>query len=317
MLARLQRTTQLVLFALAAAWAAIAAAHGRPWTAAIGAAVIAGGFIFVLALEFVLVAWVHRDDPAPRPSMANLLRAWAIECVISARVFGWWQPWQSLRWPDLPDATGTGIVFVHGYVCNRGFWMPWMARCHRERRPFVAVSLEPVFGAIDDMTPMIDAAVERLRQATGRAPIVVAHSMGGLAVRAWLARSAANAAKVAHVVTIGTPHAGTWLARWGLTTNAKQMRPDSPWLRELSAKEASLRGAGARVGYTCFHGHADNIVFPPRRAVLAGAQVRHLDATPHVAMAYHPAVEAEVARLLQSADSSTAALATNELRTAP
>ena len=44
------------------------------------------------------------------------------------------------------------IVFVHGYVCNRGFWTPWMARCHRERRPFVAVNLEPPFASIDDMT---------------------------------------------------------------------------------------------------------------------------------------------------------------------
>ena len=166
------------------------------------------------------------------------------------------------------------------------------------------MNLEPPFASIDDMTPAIDAAVERLFQATGRAPIIVTHSMGGLATRAWLARSPAHAARIAHVVTIGTPHAGTWLARWGLTTNARQMRPGSRWLEALSAKEATLREAGAHVDFTCFHGHADNIVFPPSLAVLAGSTVRHVSATPHVAMAYHPVVVAEVARLLQSVDSA-------------
>jgi len=309
-LARMQRGWQLVLLAAAAAWAALALANGHPWFAAIGAALIVGGFTLVLALEFVLVAAVHGDDAAPRPSPWQLLRAWAIECVVSARVFGWWQPWRAARWPDLPDAAGSGVVFVHGYVCNRGFWTPWMQRWHREGRPFVAVSLEPVFGSIDAVAPLIDAAVERLRRSTGRAPIIVAHSMGGLATRAWLAGSADASHRVAHVVTIGTPHRGTWLARWGVTPNALQMRPDSAWLQALAAKEEALHRAGAQPPFTCFYGHADNIVFPPSRAWLAHARSIHLSATPHVAMAYHPAIVAEVARLLQSADGAAAAPAT-------
>lgn len=303
MLARLQRFTQLVLFLLAAAWAGGALSRGHPWIATIGAALILGSFVVVLAFEFVLVALVHGDDPAPRPSPWALLRAWLTECITSARVFGWWQPWRAARWPDLDhSAAATGLVFVHGYVCNRGFWTPWMERCHREGRPFVAVSLEPVFGSIDAMTPSIDAAVRRLQHATGRAPIIVAHSMGGLAVRAWLADIAGAAQRVAHIVTIGTPHAGTWLARWGLTHNARQMRPGSDWLRVLAAKEERRGLTRERRRFTCFHGHADNIVFPPRRAVIEGAAVHHVPATPHIAMAYHPAVVAEVERLLHSAD---------------
>lgn len=303
MLARLQRLSQLVLLLMAAAWAASALARGHPWVAMVGAVLILGGFTIVLALEFVLVALVHGEDPAPRPTMLELLRAWGIECLTSARVFGWWQPWRAARWRDLDGGIArTGLVFVHGYVCNRGFWNPWMARCHREGRPFVAVDLEPPFGGIDELTASIDAAVNRLQQTTGRAPIIVAHSMGGLAVRAWLAAVPDAARRVAHVVTIGTPHAGTWLARFGLTRNARQMRPGSGWLHALAAKEASAHGSAPSMQFTCFHSHADNIVFPPQRAVVAGATVHHLRATPHVAMAYHPAVVAEVARLLHSAD---------------
>jgi hypothetical protein len=37
---------------------------------------------------------------------------------------------------------------------------------------------------------------------------------------------------------------------------------------------------------------------PTRHATLPGADNRHLPATPHVQMAYHPAVVAEVLRLV-------------------
>jgi hypothetical protein len=44
--------------------------------------------------------------------------------------------------------------------------------------PFIAVSLEPVFGSISDYVATIDAAVARLEAATGRAPLVVAPQHG-------------------------------------------------------------------------------------------------------------------------------------------
>jgi triacylglycerol lipase len=108
----------------------------------------------------------------------------------------------------------------------------------RQGTPFVAVNLEPVFGSIDDYVPVIEAAVARLEQATGLPPVAVAHSMGGLALRAWWAQPG-NAARVHHAITLGTPHHGTWLARWALTRNARQMRQLSGWLQRLEAARAA------------------------------------------------------------------------------
>ena len=46
----------------------------------------------------------------------------------------------------------------------------------------------------------------------------------------------------------------------------------------------------------------DNIVFPPRAATMAGADIRYLRATAHMAMAFHPQVVAEVARRIGGGD---------------
>jgi triacylglycerol lipase len=161
--------------------------------------------------------------------------------------------------------------------------------------PFVAVNLEPVFGSIDNYTPLIAAAVERITAATSMAPVLVAHSMGGLASRAWLKTVSADA--LPHrIITIGTPHSGTWLARFGSTLNALQMRQGDAWQKALCAAEPPERLAR----FTCFYGHADNIVFPASTATLQGADNHHIAACAHVHMTYHPQVWNEVLRAVRS-----------------
>jgi len=87
------------------------------------------------------------------------------------------------------------------------------------------------FGSNIEHADEIAAAIERLRR--GRETVdVVAHSMGGLALREYL-RQQGDDAGVRRAVFLGTPHAGTvaaWLA-WG--GGAAEMRPGSPFLRTL------------------------------------------------------------------------------------
>jgi triacylglycerol lipase len=182
---------------------------------------------------------------------------------------------------------------VHGFVCNRGLWNPWMAALRADGVPFVAINLEPVFGSIDGYPSTIEWAVQQIEAATGLAPVIVAHSMGGLAVRAWLDVYAADL-RVHRVVTIGTPHHGTWLARFAFLTNARQMRLGSAWLRQLASREPPQRHAR----FTCFYSHCDNIVFPPRTGTLHGADNRHVIGTAHVHMVSAASVYGEVRRWL-------------------
>ncbi|HEU5293216.1 MAG TPA: alpha/beta fold hydrolase [Burkholderiaceae bacterium] len=246
---------------------------------------------WALACEF---AWLRGIDPGPgvpRPSVRALWKAWWGEVVTGLRVFGWRQPFRSGAVQDeLVGASGKrGVLLIHGFVCNRGLWNPWMTRLREIDTPYVAINLEPVFGSIDRYIDAVEAAVLRLERATSLAPVVVAHSMGGLAVRAWLRRSGAPH-RVHSVVTIGTPHAGTWLARFAMTENARQMREGSLWLRDLEVGEPS----SIRTLFTCYFGHCDNIVFPARNATLTGAVNHHVPGVAHVHLAFHDPIFEDV-----------------------
>ncbi len=299
MLARLQRWMVAATLLVALAWL------GYGWRAGLPGWVIACGVLLallptppLLALEFVLLALFGRDAAAPRASAVDLLRAWAGEVVAALRVFAWDQPFFADAEPDVPGVPGrNGVLLVHGYFCNRGAWRPWLRRCQALGLPCTALTLEPAFGEIDTWVPAIDAAVAKLHQATGRPPLIVVHSMGGLATRAWLAATPGAAQRVRHVITVGTPHHGTWMARFAHTPNARQMQRGHPWLAALAAGESASR----RARFTCFFGHADNIVFPATTATLAGADNRHLGGVAHVAMAFRPEVFDEVLRLLDAA----------------
>ena len=295
-LARLQQITTVGLLLGAAAWAWVWTDAGRPGIALAGALLVVFGYALFLGVEFVLLARVHGDDPAPRPSAAQLLRAWWGEVLTAPQVFCWRQPFRSRAEPDhLPASCRgrRGLVMVHGFVCNRGLWNPWMKRLRAQGVPFAAVDLQPVFGSLDAYAAIVDAAVARVEAATGLAPVLVGHSMGGLAVRSWL-NTLGSDARAHRLVTVGSPHRGTWLARFGHTTNGRQMREGNPWLAGLARSENAQRLAR----YTCFYGHCDNIVFPASNATLPGADNRHIPATAHVRMLFNGEVFGEVRRLL-------------------
>jgi pimeloyl-ACP methyl ester carboxylesterase len=292
MLARLQRSWVLSLMAasIAAGW--WASQGGLGWWIAIAAALaVLNVHAWALACEFT---WLRRIEPGPgvpKPTARALCKAWWGEVVTGLRVFGWRQPFRSSALPDdLRAARGRrGVLLLHGFVCNRGLWNPWMKRLRKVGTPYVAINLEPVFGSIDRYVLAIDAAVRRLEEATSLTPVVVAHSMGGLAIRAWLRQKDATQ-RLHSVVTIGTPHAGTWLARFAMAENARQMREGSHWLRDLEAAEP----LSTRAMFTCYFGHCDNIVFPAHNATLRGATNHHVPGVAHVHMAFHPPILEDV-----------------------
>jgi len=297
MLARLQQAITIGLVLAAAAWAGYFVRTGSPAWAAGGALLILFGYALFLGAEFIMLWFVSRGDAVPQASAAQLAAAWWGEVLTAPRVFCWRQPFRSNAIRDfLPSDSGRrGVVLVHGFVCNRGLWTPLMVRLRAERVPFIAVNLEPVFGSIDHYAGIIDAAVRRIESVTHQAPVIVAHSMGGLATRAWLDAHSGDD-RVHRVVTIGTPHRGTFLGGFAQTPNSRQMRLNSDWQRQLASREPAQRFGR----FTCFYGHCDNIVFPASTATLPGADNRHIAGCAHVHMAHHEDVFNEVLRWVGS-----------------
>jgi hypothetical protein len=289
MLATLQRFIVFVLLAVIFGWLFFFW-NGAPAVGVFGAVAIALAYTAFLALEFLLASLVNKSDPSPRAPLTRWLAAWFGEAVTAPQVFFWRQPFRANEFPDSFSqqsavAGQRGVVLVHGLFCNRGFWTPWLRRLQQQGNAFVAVSLEPIFGSIDDYTGQIEAAVKKVADVTGLPPLLVCHSMGGLAARAWLVLYKADA-RVHRVVTIGTPHEGTWLARLGRAENARQMRLGSNWLAHLENEFSHSR----RALFTCWYSNCDNIVFPASTATLRGADNRLVAGVAHVHMAFLPQV---------------------------
>jgi predicted alpha/beta hydrolase family esterase len=269
-----------------------------PTLAVAGSLVIVLGYTALLALEFVFLNVVNRSDSAPQASVSELVRAWVGESLVAPQVFGWRQPFFANAIADnltLPGAVHgkRGIVFIHGFFCNRGLWTPWLKQLHGTGHACVALSMEPVFGSIDQYTPQIEAAVRQVTLASGLAPVLVCHSMGGLAARAWLQAMKAEA-RVHHVVTIGTPHGGTWLARFSRSKNTREMRLASVWQTRLNEGMPANRNSL----FTCWYSNSDNIVFPTSTATLPHADNRMLRGVAHVQMAFEPRVMKQTLGLL-------------------
>lgn len=293
MLARLLQFTSLGTVVFAFAWF-VMLWDRFPILATVGSLLSVFGFVLFLLFEFGVARRINRTDPAPQATLGQWIGAWLGEAWEVTKVFYWRQPFFRDAIPDqVEDAFGhrgrRGVVFIHGFVCNRGLWTPWFKRLVADRRAFVAVNLEPVFGPIDAYTVLIEQAISKVTLATGMAPLVVCHSMGGLAVRAWLRSGAEKEQRVHHIVTIGTPHHGTWLGRFALAPNGRQMRLNSQWLQQLEASELPEM----HYKFTCFYSNCDNIVFPASTAMLSGAENRHISGKAHVALAFAPEVMAQ------------------------
>ena len=256
----------------------------------------------VLGLQFALMqrantrahakASAKAHDPVPCASGGQLLRAWAAEVGASLRLFCWRQPFRSNAVFDLLAMPGTvrmglptprGVVLVHGFMCNRGVWQPWLPALGEGGHVFQAVNLEPMLGAIDDYVASVEAAVQHVTRLTGQPPVLLCHSMGGLVARAWL-RSAQDDARIHRVITIATPHQGTGLADFAYSPNGRQMQLGGEWLQWLQSGESPERAAL----FTCWYSNCDNIVFPAHAATLPGADNRLLPGVAHVQMATHP-----------------------------
>ena len=290
-----------------------------PALALLGVAALVLLPVWSISVQFLCMRAAPRDADASLPpvGLRALLRAWGAEVALAWRIFGWRQPFRHRVVADTvpeeagPAAAQTGVVLVHGYLCNRAFWQPWQRLLAARGIPCIAVTLEPVWGSIDDCAPGLDAAVRRMADATGRAPVLIGHSMGGLIIRAWLrSRGAvvcagldeAQAAErlrslVAHVITIGTPHQGTAMAEMSRTANGRQMRQRSDWLLELARHEP--QALAARM--TCWYSNCDNLVFPARAACYPGADNRLVLDQAHVQMAFTPELMQDCVALVKQA----------------
>ena len=296
MIASIQQTIVFLLLAGLGAWSwFVSPDYSRIY---IGFLTIASVYIAYVAILFIVIQYLNRNDSQPRSTMWTLFQAFVREASTAPAVFLWRQPFRTQAISDALQPSGkAGVVFIHGFFCNRAFWSPWMRQLQSQNRAFASVTLEPAFGSIDDYAVIVEAAVAKVTQATGQAPTLICHSMGGLAARAWLRSNAANDSRVKRIITIGTPHFGTALSTEKALLpfiNTHQMQRLGAWTQQLAKDEPTVR----YVKFTCWYSNCDNIVVPTSTAMLPGADNRFVTAQGHVSMAFSQRVMQESLALL-------------------
>ncbi len=306
----LARRLRLVLVAEAGTYVVLGAWlwAGRGWSPLVVVAAVvllALGWRAASILVTYALAWRHRSKVPPelqRSALALLPRV--LEEVV------WWSAVYAgpqafvhrfMGDGDPPRAGGRlPVLLVHGYVCNRGAWW-WFSRALAARGETVwAITLEPVYGAIDVLAGLLPARVDQLCAATGAQRVVlITHSMGGLVARAYLRDH--GVAKVARLVTLGAPHHGSVHAYLGAGANARQMEPGSPWLAALARSEAR----GLSVPFTSIFSVHDNFVAPQASSVHPAARNVPLAGIGHVSLGFSREVVELVAQELEAANAAS------------
>jgi pimeloyl-ACP methyl ester carboxylesterase len=298
-----RRLLQLLLLAQGAAAAAIAWAAMRWLGAAPWQAILAGLASVVLVRlaisinNFLMSARASSPTPdAFRLGWLGRLRLFGEEFGASMRYSSWSMARASACRRIYPDSAAPPVLLLHGYGCNSGYWSRLMPLLDASRISYAALDLAPMGGDIDGYVPMVEQAARELLAATGAPQLaIVAHSMGGLVARAWM--RAHGPARVARIITLGTPHHGTSLAERAPGANARQMRRSAgpqgaagDWLQALGASE----DARARALVTSIYTHHDNIVAPQTSSHLPGARNIEFGGIGHVALGSNPRILARV-----------------------
>lgn len=262
----------IVTFAALGAYVALASrqltAGGSvaPWLAA--AVVLYFAAILVLCASYFAISWIWR---ARRPARARIgprgvLRLFWHEYLTLLGSPPRLMLYGLLVRDPAPARVAAPVLLVHGVLCNAGVWVR-LARYLRRNGVdgLYSLSYGPPLASIDTFAAQLARKIDAIVAATGAPRVmIVAHSMGGLVARAHLRRH--GAARIARIVTIGSPHHGSMLAWFFPGRSLAQMRPGNPWLAQLNA--GRLDPALRFVSLWSWH---DSMVAPQTSSELPGA----------------------------------------------
>jgi pimeloyl-ACP methyl ester carboxylesterase len=147
--------------------------------------------------------------------------------------------------PSLPRRP---VLLVHGWVHNRSAFLMMQRGLRRAGLgPLHTFEYPSVTGDLSrighELAPVVEQLVGRSREDKC---ILIGHSMGGLIARRYV-QDLGGDQLVDTVVTLGTPHRGTYNAYWGVGLAIEQCRPGSAFLRHLD--ETARPGLARWIAY--------------------------------------------------------------------
>lgn len=145
---------------------------------------------------------------------------------------------QIRRWVEpLVGGKGTPILLIHGFCNDAGVWFYIRKKLVQiYSGPIYAISLKSAFRPLEEHAQKIQRRVTEILKESGSSDIIlIGHSMGGL-VASLYAMEYAAPSTVKAIITIASPFHGTYMASIIPAHNARQMRYQSPFCKNLSKK---------------------------------------------------------------------------------
>ena len=167
-----------------------------------------------------IVSWIH----------AMAFEFFAVSASFLLRPFGYVKKINQKSGPE----TGRPILLIHGYIQNASNWI-YIKRFLSQKGlgPIYTLNLLPPFRSIRDFGDLVAQKAKEIAEETGSKELtLIGHSMGGL-VSLWYAMKIASPGTVRQVITIGSPIAGTHLAKIAIGPNGREMERGSEFVQEL------------------------------------------------------------------------------------
>ena len=188
------------------------------------------------------------------------------------------------------------LVFVHGMAMNRASFFPLQGYL---RLQGFAAQCSQNYGIPDSIEAMGEALARNIESAAPRGRVtIVAHSMGGLAAR-WYVQALGGAEHVERIITLATPHRGTWLAANAPTTLLAQLTPESAFIRCLNGLPAPTS-----VDLVSFVAGQDLLVVPAAAGAAPFGESVRFDDLGHMDLLLSPRVFAAVHLVLRGRHAS-------------
>lgn len=271
---------------------------------------VASGVVLVIALPLAARALVAlasygvsrwKGSPVPASMQMGLLEGlsfFAVEyfhlCIQNLILIPFRGLFHTASELGRSDTRGPVLLLQAGYVNNGAVWF-FTARA-LERRGFRVYTMDhPVFASIDTMGELLAGRIDEVLATTGEQNLtLVAHSMGGLVCRAYLRQF--GGAKVEQLVTLGSPHHGTFHAYIASGPNGLQMRLGNPWL-------AKLGDTPVTVPFTSIFSAHDTVISPQESSRMTGAVNVQISGIGHVSMPSGKVVRRSLLSILERARS--------------
>ncbi|MFE5833893.1 esterase/lipase family protein [Streptomyces sp. NPDC056508] len=204
---------------------------------------------------------------------------------------------------DVPARGRRPVLLLHGFVDNRSVFVLLRRSLARHGRDGIeSLNYSPLTCDLRAAAELLGRRVDEIRARTGHAEVdIVGHSLGGLIARYYV-QCLGGDARVRTLVTLGTPHAGTTMARLAAAHPlVRQMRPGSEVLRELAGP-----APGCRTRFVSFWSDLDQVMVPVETARLDHPDlVVHnvrVSGVGHLALPVHPTVATGVREALDADD---------------